>query len=57
MAHVGLSGRFYCAFANDIDAMKCAAYRANFPDHEIVQGDISNKSAPVRLSTFYQEVS
>ncbi len=35
----GLSGRF-CAFANDIDPMKCAAYRANFPEDEIVQGDI-----------------
>jgi hypothetical protein len=32
MAHVGLDGRFDCAFANDLDAMKCAAYRANFPD-------------------------
>ncbi len=40
MARVGLSGRFECAYANDIDPMKCAAYRANFPDDEIVQGDI-----------------
>lgn len=40
MARVGLSGRFDCAFANDIDPMKCAAYRANFPEDEIVQGDI-----------------
>jgi DNA (cytosine-5)-methyltransferase 1 len=39
MAHVGLSGLFDCAFANDIDAAKCAAYRANFGD-TITQGDI-----------------
>ena len=48
MAHVGLSGRFDCAFANDLDPMKCAAYRANFPDVRIEQGDVWNL-APASL--------
>jgi DNA (cytosine-5)-methyltransferase 1 len=50
MAHVGLSGRFDCAFANDLDPMKCAAYRANFPDVRIEQGDVWNL-APATLPT------
>lgn len=48
MAHAGLSGRFDCAFANDLDPMKCAAYRANFPDVRIEQGDVWNL-APASL--------
>jgi len=50
MAHVGLSGRFDCAFANDIDAMKCATYRANFPDVRIERADVWNLS-PASLPT------
>jgi DNA (cytosine-5)-methyltransferase 1 len=50
MAHVGLSGRFDCAFANDLDPMKCAAYRANFPDARIEQGDVWNL-VPASLPT------
>ena len=50
MAHVGLSGRFDCAFANDLDPMKCAAYCANFPDVRIEQGDVWNL-APAALPT------
>lgn len=42
MARIGLSGSFDCAFANDIDAMKCATYSANFPGDAIIQGDIWN---------------
>lgn len=42
MARVGLDGLFDCAFANDIDPMKCAAYRANNPGHDIAEGDIWN---------------
>jgi DNA (cytosine-5)-methyltransferase 1 len=42
MARVGLEGLFDCAFANDIDPMKCAAYRANAPGHDIAEGDIWN---------------
>jgi DNA (cytosine-5)-methyltransferase 1 len=42
MAHVGLSGRFDCAFANDLDRMKCDAYRSNYPDARVEQGDVWN---------------
>ena len=42
MARVGLDGLFDCAFANDIDPMKCAAYRANASGHDIAEGDIWN---------------
>ncbi|MEQ1781651.1 MAG: DNA cytosine methyltransferase [Hyphomonadaceae bacterium] len=50
MAHTGLSNRFDCAFANDLDRMKCDAYRANFPDARIEQGDVWN-IAPGALPT------
>jgi len=40
MARQGLDGLFDCAFANDFDPMKCAVYRTNYPDDEIVQGDV-----------------
>jgi DNA (cytosine-5)-methyltransferase 1 len=50
MAHVGLSGRFDCAFANDLDPMKCATYSANFADVRIEQGDVWNL-APAALPT------
>jgi DNA (cytosine-5)-methyltransferase 1 len=42
LARVGLDGLFASTFANDIDAMKCAAWRANFSDHPIIEGDIWN---------------
>ena len=42
MARQGLVGIFDCAFANDFDPMKCAAYRSNYPDDEIVEGDVWN---------------
>ena len=45
MARQGLNGIFDCAFANDFDPMKCAAYRSNYPDDEIVQGDVWNLEA------------
>lgn len=45
MARQGLDGIFDCAFANDFDPMKCAAYRSNYPDDEIVQGDVWNLDA------------
>jgi DNA (cytosine-5)-methyltransferase 1 len=32
MARLGLGARWRCAFANDFDPVKAAAYRANFPD-------------------------
>jgi DNA (cytosine-5)-methyltransferase 1 len=46
LARAGLDGLFDCAFANDIDAMKCAAYRQNFAskseEGHILEGDIWN---------------
>jgi DNA (cytosine-5)-methyltransferase 1 len=42
MARLGLGAGWACAFANDFDATKAAAYRANFPDadHHLRQGDV-----------------
>jgi DNA (cytosine-5)-methyltransferase 1 len=45
LARQGLAGLFDCAFANDIDAMKCATYRRNYPDDAIAEGDIWNLDA------------
>jgi DNA (cytosine-5)-methyltransferase 1 len=45
LARQGLGRLFDCAFANDIDAMKCATYRRNFPDDAIAEGDIWNLDA------------
>ncbi len=40
MARAGPSGLFDCAWANDIDPMKCNAYRANFGNDELVEQDL-----------------
>ncbi len=41
LARLGLQrAGWRCAFANDIDADKCAAYRANFGDDGLHQGDV-----------------
>jgi len=42
MARLGLGEAWSCTFANDFDAAKAAAYRANFPDAErhFRQGDV-----------------
>lgn len=40
MARQGLAGAFDCVFANDFDAVKCAAYRLNYPDEPLDGGDI-----------------
>ncbi len=42
MARLGLGGGWTCAFANDFDPAKAAAYRANFADsaHHFHQGDV-----------------
>lgn len=40
MARLGLGGAWDCRFANDFDAMKGAAYRANFGDDHFHQGDV-----------------
>ncbi len=40
MARLGLGERWECLFANDFDAMKAAAYRANFGAEHFHQGDV-----------------
>lgn len=47
MARLGLGEDWACAFANDFDAVKAAAYRANFPDAEghFHEGDVFALSA------------
>jgi DNA (cytosine-5)-methyltransferase 1 len=45
LARQGLTGLFDCVFANDFDAMKCAAYRLNYPDEPLDGGDIWNLDA------------
>ena len=40
LARLGLAEHFDCVLANDIDPMKCGAYRANFGDSDLHEGDI-----------------
>lgn len=40
MARIGLGPNWKPIFANDYDPQKCAAYRANFGDGELVENDI-----------------
>ncbi|GJL95159.1 MAG: DNA (cytosine-5-)-methyltransferase [Hyphococcus sp.] len=40
MARLGLGDSWQCALANDIDPQKCAAYRANFGEGHLFEGDI-----------------
>jgi DNA (cytosine-5)-methyltransferase 1 len=40
MAGLGLGAGWQCLFANDFDAMKAGAYRANFGDDHFHQGDV-----------------
>jgi DNA (cytosine-5)-methyltransferase 1 len=41
MARLGLGDSWRCLFANDIDPQKCASYRTNFGDGDLVEGDVS----------------
>lgn len=41
MARAGLSGAFRCTFANDIDPMKCVAYRENWGGDHLFEGDVA----------------
>lgn len=41
LVSAALAPAWECLLANDIDAKKCLTYRANFPDHPLVQGDIA----------------
>lgn len=45
MARLGLGEGWECLFANDFDAMKAAAYRANFGDGDLREGDVWRLSA------------
>jgi DNA (cytosine-5)-methyltransferase 1 len=40
LARLGLEPEFACAFANDIDPAKAAAYRAAFPGEAMREGDV-----------------
>ena len=40
MARLGLGEDWRCLFANDVDPMKAAAYRANFGDDDLREGDV-----------------
>lgn len=42
LARLGLSARFDVAWANDLDAMKCKAWRDNFGADGLVEGDVAN---------------
>lgn len=41
MARLGLGARWRCAFANDLDPVKAAAYEANFGADDLTVGDIA----------------
>ncbi|NEX94798.1 DNA cytosine methyltransferase, partial [Caulobacter sp. 17J65-9] len=45
MARLGLGPAWACAFANDFDPKKAAAYRANFEAEDLRQGDVWALSA------------
>jgi DNA (cytosine-5)-methyltransferase 1 len=40
MARAGLGGDWRCLLANDVDRVKAAAYRANWGDADLIEGDI-----------------
>lgn len=42
MARAGLGPGWRCLFANDSDAIKCAAYRGNFGGGDLVEADIAS---------------
>lgn len=42
MVRAGLGAGWRCAMANDIDPAKCAVYRENWGDEDLVQGDIKS---------------
>lgn len=45
MARAGLGAHFSCTFANDFDPKKAAAYRANWGDREMREGDVAALTA------------
>ena len=44
MTRLGLGDSWRCALANDFDSQKCASYRANFGEEDLVEGDIAEIS-------------
>ncbi len=51
MARLGLAAGWRCLFANDVDAKKCASYRANFGGEHLIEADIASltrRSLPER---------
>lgn len=48
MARIGVGEAWDCVFANDLDPVKCAAYRDNFGDADLVERDVA-KLAPADL--------
>lgn len=45
MARLGFGANVECLLANDVDDVKCAIYRKNFGDAELIQRDICSLSA------------
>ena len=41
MTRLGLGKHWKCLLANDIDSQKCAAYRNNFGNDDLIEGDIA----------------
>ncbi|MEM8771544.1 MAG: DNA cytosine methyltransferase [Pseudomonadota bacterium] len=60
MARIGLGPHWDCAFANDVDARKCDAYRTNFGGEELVEAsvealslrDLPNERADLAWASF-----
>lgn len=44
MVSAALGAGWSCAFANDIDEMKCGVFALNWPDTHLVQGDVADLS-------------
>lgn len=42
MVRAALGEGWHCTLANDIDAMKCAVYAANWGDEHLIAGDVAN---------------
>ena len=44
MTRLGLGDSWRCLLANDVDSRKCAAYRENFGEKDLIEDDIANIS-------------
>ncbi|MCK0148688.1 DNA cytosine methyltransferase [Marivita sp. S6314] len=52
MVSAALRDNWSCALANDVDPMKCATFRANWPDGNLIEGDIRD----LPISALYQPI-